>query len=137
MTEVPADVVDGNTIVEWEAAKAALAKAQAREILLRQRIFKAYFPTPKEGVNNYDLGSGITLKGDYKINRTLDDAAFDTSKAMFKEQGIPVDDVVKAKPTLVVKEFKLLTDEQHAIFDVVVTIKPGTPALEINRPKAK
>ena len=38
-------------ILAWNEAKQALAKAKAREAILRAKIVKTFFATPKEGTN--------------------------------------------------------------------------------------
>ena len=78
------------------------------------------------------------LKGKHTINREIDPGAFGAFKERFAEAGIKADALVQYKPSLVLKEYRTLTDEQHQLFDQCLIIKPGSPALEIVLPaKAK
>ncbi len=114
----------------WEKATAAMDRLKADEIQLRNEIFFALFPVPKEGVNSVEF-EGRTVKGTYKINRTVDAAALGSSWQALSEQKIPLDFLIKNKPELVISVFRTLTPEQHLLFDNVLTIKPGSPTLEI------
>lgn len=116
---------------------------------------------PKEGTNKLDLndGTGAVIKADRVINRTVDDAAYANLKleqhalAAKVAAGEPLEpaeydrwnalkslklgDMVKYKPELALRNYRTLTTEEAAVFDEVLTIKDGTPQLEIMIPKRK
>lgn len=138
MTTIPANTVSQEDLAEWYRLQEQLKKIKASEMLLRQKIFGCYFPSPAEGTNSAPLADGWILKGKHTINREIDPGAFGAMKTRFAEAGIRADDLVQYKPSLVLKEYRTLTEEQHQLFDQCLIVKPGSPALEIVLPaKAK
>lgn len=146
MTTIPANAFDPNDLIEWDRLKKQLDAVKASEMLLRKKIFGCCFASPKEGTNDFALANGYVLKGDYKIDRTLDVGTFNALKAApaeglmspLQQAGINPDKLVEYKPSLVLKEYRTLTDEQRKFFDQCLVIKPGAPSLKIELPaKAK
>lgn len=138
MTEIPPNTVTQKDLEEWYKATEELTRAKAKEILLRMRIFKHYFPAPKEGTNTFVLPDSYELKGVHKINRSVEEAALEVLKPKFVEAKIRVDSLIEYKPDLKIKEYRTLTDEQRTLFDQALIIKDGTPDLKIVLPaKAK
>lgn len=135
MTAIPANEVTKEDLEAWYKAQKLLAKVKAQEILLRTKIFKGKFPTPREGTNSLDIGDGFYLKATHVINRSVDEAAFKASTEQFAEAGIPTDKIIKWKPELVTGTYRELTEEQRNLFDTALIIKDGTPGLEITQPK--
>ena len=135
MTTRPENEVTQADMEAWFKATKELAKVKAKEILLRTKIFKGKFPTPREGTNNLDIGGGYFLKATHVINRAVDDAAFKASLEAFAEAGIPTDKIVRYKPDLATGVYRELTEEQRNLFDTALIIKDGTPGLEITQPK--
>lgn len=143
MVEIPEHKVDSNTVAAWFEAKEALNKAKAREILLRMELFKGFFPTPREGTNTKILedGTGIAkglagwqLKATHVINRSVDEGALTTLTPMFREKNIPVDTIFKVKRELSVAAYRELTAEELQLVDQALTIKDGTPGMELVKP---
>lgn len=138
MTSIPANTVSQEDLAEWYRLQEELKKIKASEMLLRQKIFAAYFPSPKEGTNDAPLDDGYVLKGKHTINREVDPGALGALKDKLLEAGIKADALVQYKPSLVLKEYRTLTEEQRQLFDQCLIVKPGSPALEIVLPaKAK
>ena len=137
MVAIPANELDMQDLIAWDQAKQELNKWKATEMLLRLKIFKAAFPAPKEGTNNLTLASGYILKGKYGLNRDVDPGELFARTEAFREAGIPVDALIKRSPELVKAKYNELTDEQRTLFDNVLIIKPGTPAIEIAPPAKK
>ena len=138
MTSIPANTVSQEDLAEWYRLQEELRKVKASEMLLRQKIFAAYFPSPKEGTNDAPLAEGWILKGKHTINREIDPGALGAMKEQFVQAGISADALVQYKPSLVLKEYRTLTEEQRQLFDRALIVKPGSPALEIVLPaKAK
>jgi len=137
MTNIPTNTVTQADLEEWYRLQEDLRRIRASEMLLRQRIFGAYFP-PVEGTNSAPLADGWVLKGKHTINRDIDLGALGAMKEQFAEAGISADALVQYKPSLVLKEYRTLTEEQRQLFDRALIVKPGSPALEIVLPaKAK
>lgn len=135
MAEIPENAVTEKDLEEWFLMGKELKKLRASEILLRKRIFNFYFPEPDEGVNKHELDGGYVLKGTYKLTRSVDIGAFDALKEKLEKEGVSVDRLVKFKPSLVAKEFNKLEGDKLNLFSQTLLIKPGSPTLEIVKPK--
>jgi len=137
-TSIPNNAVSQEDLVEWYRLQEELKRIKAVEIVLRQKIFGAYFPFPTEGTNSAPLADGWVLKGKYIINREIDLGSLGAMKEQFAQAGIATDSLVQYKPSLVLKEYRKLTEEQRHLFDRALIVKPGSPTLEIVLPaKAK
>ena len=143
MTAIPENPVTQADLEEWYRLKEQLASVKASEMLLRQKIYKGLFKDPKEGTNSLPLGdAGWLIKAKRVINRDVDQAALQHSMAVdeatkmsrLSSNGIHVEQLIKWTPELVTKAYRLLTEEQVKIFDEVLIIKDGSPALEIVLP---
>jgi len=122
-------------IVAATEAKKAIEKEQA----LRKEIMALFFPAPEEGTNKVDLGSGWTLKATHKIDRKIDEAALPAVFQQLREMGVNPDPLVRSVPALETKAYKSLAQinpDASRVFDQALTIKPGSPTLELIPPKA-
>lgn len=117
----------------WHTERTELDRLRPLEAASRRAVFGMTFPEPQEGSagNRYDLGNGYELRGDYKINRTVDEAAFYSSLAAIQETGVIIARLFRFTPTLSVAEYRKLTQEQRAAVDTVLKIEPGLPSLEL------
>lgn len=146
MTVIPDNPVTIQDLMLWYKLKDELAKLKASESLMRSKLFKGYFPTPKEGTNTLDLdplliaaglpSGGHVLKATYPIERKIDDAAVTTLAPVLAANLISVDKLIRRKPELDVKEYRTLTAEQTQLFDQCLIVKPGSAQLEIVLPAA-
>lgn len=134
---IPAEQATQEDLNTWYKLQEQLAKLKDQELTLRNKIFKSYFAAPKEGTNTMPLSEGWVLKGEYKINRTVDVATLTAKVALLRTAGVPMDDLIRYKPELVTTEYRKLTDERRQLFDEVLIIKVGTPSLDIVLPKRK
>lgn len=116
---------------EWQDAVKTLSDAKMREMELRKILFNAAFPNPEEGVQRVDLMDGGKLKGTYKLNRKIDVDALDKIPDRLKQYCI------KYKPELDIKEYRKLSREDTIVFDTCLTVTPGAPSLEVERPGEK
>lgn len=137
MVEIPENEVTQADLSQWYTMQEELKKLRAAEMLLRQKIFKAFFPVPSEGTNNHELSDGWMLKGKHTINRDIDPGAFQVLRKQFEDAGIHPDALVQYKPSLVKREYNMLTEEQRHLFDQALIVKPGSPSLEIVLPKKR
>jgi len=138
MVQIPENEVTQADLATWYAMQDELKRLKTAEMLLRQKIFKAYFTAPKEGTNTAPLDNGWVIKGTYKIDRKIDIALLLAFSPSLRENGINPDALVKYEPALVTKAYRELTAEQEKLFDQVLIVKPGAPSLEIVLPaKAK
>jgi hypothetical protein len=124
---------------EWNAAQETsinIAKPLVeRELVLRKVVSKLVFPSPVEGAKNRaNLPAGWALKLTYSIDRKVEEPVLELNKEQFATAGINVDNLIRWKPELKVKEYKELSEEQRKVFDQALNIKPGTPQLELLPP---
>jgi len=137
MAKILENEVTEQDLEQWYEMAAELKVLRAKEILLRKRIFASFFPTPSEGTNNYELAEDFVLKGKYPLERKIDEGAFDALQEKFRENEIPTDDLVSYTPKLSLRDYRKLNDDNRLLFDQCLIIKPGSPALEITKPKGK
>lgn len=144
MTMIPENTVTPEDLAQWYTMKQELSRLKSAEALLRARIFRFYFPTPKEGTNNQPLndGTGAVLKGQYVINRAVDIGALDALRKAQQEavEGsnapkLNFDELVKWKPEVAITKYRELTEEERHYFDQCLVITPGSPQVEITIPK--
>lgn len=125
---------------EWRHLKAEverLAPTIAKERELRARVFTAFYPTPKEGTNTAELQDGWKLKGFYKLDRKVDEASLQAVSEQLRSMGVNSETLVGWEPKLKTATYRELTAEQRATFDQALTIKPGSPTLELLPPEEK
>lgn len=134
---IPDNPVTQQDLITWYNMKVELARLRTAEMLLRRKIFNAYFPDPKEGTNSFTMPDGAVMKGVQGIDRQIDEGAALAMKDELAEANISLDKLIRRKPELVVKEYRLLTQEQMNLFDQCLVIKPESPSLEIVVPKKK
>lgn len=119
-------------IKEREELLAWMAEAQERERTLRLFIAKQLFPNPKEGTNNY-TEQGVEVKLVHRIDRKILQEEFYVLRAVLATRGVPINKLVEAKPSLVLKEYKSLTAPQRKLFDQCLLIKPAElPSLTVS-----
>ncbi|HWV46984.1 MAG TPA: hypothetical protein VN039_13345 [Nitrospira sp.] len=114
---------------------------------------------PEEGTNKFSLPHDYVLKAQRVINRTVDAAALKQlshTKAELEYKiangitlsdeealqhkvlkGILLEELIKYKPELAIKEYRTLTVDEQRVFDDVLVIRDGSPQLEIVLPKRK
>ena len=119
----------------WYKLDKLLEETKTKELDLRNKIAKGLFTNPVKGSKNYyPLGGGFQLQMNYKINSAVDQDMYRAKKEEYTKLGIP-EDVVKWSPKLNDARYNALTKDQKKAFDKVVTFKPGTPSLNIYKPK--
>ena len=123
-------------LAQWQDERLKLAFFGKRELELRTLLFNATFPSPGEGTQKHTLPDGRTIKGQYKINRTIDEAALPAVLTHMRELGVAnADALVKYKPTLVKREWNSLGHDARLAFSPAVIASPGTPTLDVELPK--
>jgi hypothetical protein len=128
----------------WYELDKQLKALKGAEAMLRSRIFKQFFKDPQEGSkeNKHPLndGTGAILQATHNINRKVLIAELDALKAAINEEGsnlpkLSFDRLIKWTPEVVTSEYRALTEEERAAFDLCLDIKDGSPQLEIKIPK--
>jgi len=135
MSQIPENEVTMKDVEAWYVMQEQLRILKQNEMLMRMRIFKYFFPAPKEGTNNFDLPDGYQMKAVHPIERKVDEAALDSMKEKFKEEKVNTNKLIKWKPEVVIKEYRTLTDDQRHLFDQALIVKPGSPQVSIVLPK--
>jgi hypothetical protein len=105
---------------------------------MRLKIVALAFPEQKEGTNTLDLPNAWKLKAVVKIERKVDEAVLPAAKEQLQKMLINPDPLIRYKPELATKEYRELArtnDEARKIFDMALTIKYGSPTLELIPPK--
>jgi len=134
-------------LADWKKAKAELDEIKAREALLRGMVVEVFSQENdpmKSGVENVDVGWGFKLKIEHKLNYKLDNAndceklnsVLDRIEKSVIGGNIIAERLVKWSPELKLSEYKLLTAEQKALIDSVLTVTPATKSVELVPPKA-
>lgn len=127
---------------EWY--QAVLAAQEAKKVVeaeqsLRKEVMALFFPEPVEGTNKFELEAGWSLKATHKIERKVDEAALPAVLQQLREMGVNPDTLIRTKPDLDTKAYKSLVqinpDAAH-VFEQALTIKPGSPTVELVPPKA-
>lgn len=127
---------------EWH--QSVLAAQEAKKVVeaeqsLRKEVMALFFPEPVEGTNKFDLEAGWSLKATHKIERKVDEAALPAVLQQLREMGVNPDPLIRTKPDLDTKAYKSLVqinpDAAH-VFEQALTIKPGSPTVELVPPKA-
>ena len=124
-----------NTWYEMTQRIAELKPLIEAENALRKELVQDLFPDTVEGTASPALPDGYTAKGTKKLDRKIDESALPAVQAKFREMGLNPDPIVTFKPSLATTVYKSLTEEQKAVFDEALIIKPSTPTLEIVAPK--
>lgn len=135
MSVIPPNQVTTQDLIDWWDAAHALASLKLREMLLRKKIFKGFFPTPMEGgKNKHTLPDGYILAGDHNINRKIDEPVLLAMWDDFIQKGINPNELIRRKPELNTTAYRQLTEEQRNFFDQALIISDGSPELEIKPP---
>lgn len=137
MVNIPKNEISDADFIEWDRLKVELGIIKTKEMLLRKKIFKAFFAEATEGTYYQPMANGWRLKAVAKLDRSVDTAVLPVMRPQFEAAGINADTLIEYKPSLLVAAYRKLTDEQRTIFDCALTIKPGSPALELVAPKAE
>lgn len=122
-------------IGEWNTLQTQLEAIKAQEMKLRKEIFDASFPSPTEGVNDFELPEGWKLKGTYKLTRNIDEAALPAVLTELRKHKVNTDALLRYKPSLDIKAYRALDPKYRTIFEQAMEIKPGAPSLELVAPK--
>ena len=111
-----------------DAAKEIIEEEQT----MRKEIFALFFESPSEGVNKFDIGDDYCLKGTYKLERKIDESVLQATLEQMEALGHnPNSGLIVMQPKLVLEAYRSLTPELQAIFSKALTIKEGSPQLEI------
>lgn len=136
MVLIPPALVTQADIDEWDKVQAEMKALKAKEMLIRQRIYRGIFARPDEGTNKHTFDDGSLLKATRVIDRKVEIGAMQALAAKdgpFQEAGINANVLIKWTPELVIKEYRKLTPAQVLIFDQALIIKDGSPSLEYSR----
>lgn len=122
-------------IGRWNELQRQLGGLKEEEAALRAEIFKEVFPHPTEGSNTADMPEGWKLKGTYKLNLSLDEAALPAVLAALRKKKVNTDAVILYKPALDTKAYRMMDPDHRHLLETAMVIKPGLPSLELVAPK--
>src|SRR5512135_1114515 len=95
-------------IGQWQQMQAQLSALKDSEMKLRKEIFAECFPSPTEGTNTTDMPEGWKLKGTYKLERKLDEAALPAVVAELHKHKVSTDALIRYKPELSITAYRTL-----------------------------
>lgn len=128
-------------LLEWHDLQTRLRELKDRELSLRKTIFQMQFQQV-EGTQRVDLGAGYTLIGVLSCNRLLDTDAVEELRdhalnpdIADRFRALPLDSLIRLKPTLNLTGYRALTAEERNLFDRCLTMAYGTPSLTIEPKK--
>lgn len=131
--------MEQDKLAQWvemvERIKVEVKPLVERERRLRQELFGELFPSPLEGTNYVGLANGWRLKGVYKLDRKLDEAALPAVRDTLATMDVNADTLVDWKPSLKTTAYKNLPDEARKVFDEALTMRPASPVMELVPPK--
>lgn len=116
---------------QWHTEQAELAKIKAREIGNRKTLAEFYFRGAGKGTHKLPMGQTHELVLVQSETIDLDEALVHSMGKMLYEQGVPMDLLIKWKPTLDKRQYNSLNEAQRKLFDQLVTTTLGTPSLKI------
>lgn len=119
-------------LAEWYNIAQQVKLLKDTEMALRTALSRYFFPNPKEGSNKIELPDGAKLVMQHKMSYKILPELMDTVRVQCKEQGINMDDYIKNKPELKLKEWRTLEGDDKEVFGQVLEIKPSSPSLEIS-----
>lgn len=126
---------------EWQAASTLLDALKEKESLLRDEVYRLFFPTQFaiqdiKGTFYEDLPNGWKIQSTKKLTATLDETAVSAIKEKLIELKVSNADLLfKYKPSIVAAEYKKLNAESKAIVDNAITEKPSKVTIELIAPK--
>lgn len=128
-------------LAAWEQVKALAKKLTDHEMVMRKALFKATFPTPKEGSNTFNLATGGKLVATHKVSRSIDASQIAFARAEYalvNDRPVDFDDLLKVSYDLVISSYRKLEPAPGeapspaflAVSRMVIT-KDGAPTLEV------
>lgn len=147
-------------IQTWLDAKPVLETAKSAEAEARAIVTKTLFPEARKGTQRYNLNGGYKIKLVYGLTYTLGDkdkvdgegkkvsiesqvrAVEEKIAALGAEAELLLDRLIKWKPELSGSEYEKLDGDNPTqlairnLIDEVLTIKPASPQLSFEEPKA-
>ena len=125
-----------NLLLEWRDSQLELNVAKKKERILRDKIVKELFDdSVEEGTENIDLGNDYYLKATKKLSYTLDknnDKIIEVTKKLNPEVAKRL---VTWSSKLSTREYKIISDEDKALINEVLTIRVSAPTLSLVEPK--
>ena len=119
-----------NNLVNWYQAAEQLKAVKAKELALRKLVVEEYFPTLKEGIQNIEIDGNAELVCTQPYSYSVDADTLD--KGLIHIPATKQDKIVIWKPSLSVAIYRKLTNKARNAFTAeCITIKPGTPSLNI------
>lgn len=124
-------------LTEWHEAKRQAEYFASLELKLRNQIFDSKFTRDERGAQKVRIEHEMALIGHAKFNYGVDRPVLEATlqNAGDNERAV-IDAVISYSPKVKEAAFEALPDEDKKIVGPFVTVKPGTPTLEI-KPQSK
>lgn len=121
-------------LMAWNELQELLKDLKKVESTLRKEMLSEFFPSPEEGTNNCALGNDWKAVCKQPVTRKCDEAAFEP---VFKQlpRGYR-QKLIKTSHTLIVANYRKLSEDERKIFDEALIISNGSASLTVVPPKA-
>lgn len=137
----PTPATHAEYLDSWLKIKDIAKSLSDTEMTMRKALFAATFPDPKEGANTFVLADGRKLSATHKINRSIDEALLQPTRAEYEllnDRPINFDELLKVKHELVTSAFRKLQPAKgeapgpaYVVISKMITAKPGSPSMEV------
>ena len=112
---------------EYTHTKSQLDKFKAKEMKLRLELASHYLHGKKVGTHNFN-DEFAKVKAVKKVTTSLD---ADQLSALFDDFTNEERECITFKPQLIMKEYKLLSEDERDLLDMCIVVKPATPAFSV------
>jgi hypothetical protein len=122
---------------ELDAFKQRMEPLVEQEMQLRRLVAATFWPTPKEGMNDFDLPLGFKVKYTHKLERKIDQPALPAVLEAMQKHMYSTTDLIRSVPEVNLKVYRELPEPARLIFDQALIIRNASPMLEIIAPKTR
>lgn len=135
MTERPKTLSE--LLEDWHQAKQQAEYFASLELKLRKQIFGDNFDPSLRGTQKKRIEHEMALIGVQKFNYNIDRPGLEAAlQGAGDNERAVIDSVISYSPKVKEAAFENLSDEDKLIVGPFITVKPGTPTLEI-KPQSK
>lgn len=114
-------------VAEWNAVQQSLKEIKKTELELRKRLLKELFPENVTGTIYTNVGDK-RVKANFGLSYKVEEDALNIIGPELTDAAA---NCIKWKPSLIMKEYKALSDEDRDLLDECITCKPALPSVSI------
>lgn len=118
MDQLTADYIESkNKMTYWKA----------KEAELRIKLLNKHFADQSDGTKTHIDGQAV-IKGSFSSKHKLDVAQLDE---IFEELSVEEQSCINYKPSLSMKDYKMLEPEEREALDECIEVAPSMPTIQI------